>query len=197
MEAFSSRPASAHGACMECRFAFTAQYWGDAAVVCRAMEDRPGPVVEQQFGEFPTWTQAQNFATRLNDGLDLDPLKTRQIVTSSFLATAYVIQEALDSSHTWAGSKIERETHAAQLRFVLSQLAFAITLCRTVSLMSEAGSPRMLENAHKALHNTRRFLKLFDGDYLELRDIKRAQELTATFQRVTSSLPGNTGQKLA
>lgn len=73
---------------MEPRFAFTAEFWGDGAVVCRATEDRPGPVVEQQFGEFKTWTQAQCFATKLNEGLDLDHLAVRQIVTSSLLATA-------------------------------------------------------------------------------------------------------------
>lgn len=77
------------------RFAFAAQFWGDRAVVCRAVEDRPGPVVEQQFGEFPTWTQAHDCARRLNEGLDLDPLDVRRIVTSSLLATACVIQEAL------------------------------------------------------------------------------------------------------
>ena len=86
---------------MDARFAFTAQYWGNGAVVCRAIEDRPGPLVEQQFGEYPTWTQAQNCATKLNEGLGLDPRDVRQIVTSSFLATAAVIQEALDSSHAW------------------------------------------------------------------------------------------------
>lgn len=80
---------------MDERFAFAAQFWGDGAVVCRAVEDRPGPVVEQQFGEFPTWTQAHDCACKLNEGLDLDPLDVRRIVTSSLLATACVIQEAL------------------------------------------------------------------------------------------------------
>lgn len=94
---------------MDARFAFTAQYWGDGAVICRAIEDRPGPLVEQQFGEFPTWTQAQNFASKLNEGLDLAPEEARQIVTNSLLAAACVIQEALSSSHLWPCSEIERE----------------------------------------------------------------------------------------
>lgn len=79
---------------MDARFAFTAQFWGDRAVVCRAVEDRPGPVVEQQFGEFKTWTQAHACASKLNEGLNLDPLEARQIVTSSLLATACIVQEA-------------------------------------------------------------------------------------------------------
>ena len=51
---------------MDARFAFAARFWGDGAVVCRAVEDRPGPVVEQQFGEYQTWTQAQACATKLD-----------------------------------------------------------------------------------------------------------------------------------
>jgi hypothetical protein len=45
--------------CMEDRIAFTAKYWGDKAVVCRSSEDCPGPAVDQEFGEFETWTQAK------------------------------------------------------------------------------------------------------------------------------------------
>jgi hypothetical protein len=62
------------------------------------VEDRPGPVVEQQFGEFKTWTQAHTFAAKLNEGLDLDPMEARQIVTSSLLATACFLEEALNSA---------------------------------------------------------------------------------------------------
>ncbi len=46
---------------MQGRFAFTAKYWGAAAVVCRATEDSPGPSVQQEFGRFETWTQANAF----------------------------------------------------------------------------------------------------------------------------------------
>lgn len=166
------------------RFAFTAQYWGrDGAVVSRAIEGRPGPVVEQQFGLFPTWTQAQNFATKLNQGLDLPPREVRQIVTSSLLATACVIQEALESSHIWTGSEIKREAREAQLRFVLSQLAFAITLCRTVSRLSESASLSALKNVRLALDLTKRFLPFLDGDYAQLETVLRqAHQLQQALQ---------------
>ncbi len=59
------------GVCMEERIAFAARYWGDKAVVCRSSEDCPGPVVDQEFGEFETWTQANMFAARLNEGLEI------------------------------------------------------------------------------------------------------------------------------
>lgn len=72
---------------MQDRFAFTAAYWGEAAVVCRADEDRPGPIVDRKFGQFATWTQAHSFATRLNEGLNIPPVEARQIVTSSILCT--------------------------------------------------------------------------------------------------------------
>lgn len=88
---------------MDGKFAFTAQFWGDSAVVCRAQKDHPGPVVEQQFGEFKSWTQAQSFAAKLNEGLNLDPFEVRQIVTSSLLASACVVQEALNSRDSWRG----------------------------------------------------------------------------------------------
>ncbi len=74
------------------RFAFTAQYWGDAAVVCRVTEDRPGPVVDQEFGLFETWTQAHSFATRLNEGLEIHPIDARQIVTSSILCASELLR---------------------------------------------------------------------------------------------------------
>jgi len=72
---------------MKERLAFTATFLGDAAVVCRAIEDRPGPIADPAFGRFETWTQAQAFARRLNEDLKLDPVEARQIVTSSILCT--------------------------------------------------------------------------------------------------------------
>lgn len=168
---------------MDARFAFTAQYWGDGAVISRAIEDRPGPIIEQQFGEFKTWTQAQNFASKLNQGLDLAPEEVRQIVTSSFLATACVIQEALNSSHLWPGSEIEREVHAAQLRFVLIELQFAMTLCRTASLLTDAASLCAFSFAQRSLRHARLFLTSFHGNDLEVEGLfQRAEAVEEALQ---------------
>ena len=175
---------------MEPRFAFTAQFWGDGAVVCRAVQDRPGPVVEQQFGEFKTWTQAQSFATKLNEGLDLDRLAVRQIVTSSLLATAGVVQETLNSASSWAGSPVEVAAHAVQLQFILSELAFALTLCRSAAYLSDASVRRIASNVQKVLRQSAYFLNFFDGNYTELKDIAaRTRELNSAFQHVVSCLP--------
>lgn len=148
---------------MERRFAFTAQFWGNGAVVCRAVEDRPGPVVEQQFGEFRFWTRAQAFATKLNDGLDLTPGEVRQIVTSSLLATARVVQEALHSRSAWERSHVAIAARHAQLRFVLAELALALTFCQCASSLSGLPMLRMFLHADKALHHARQFLTQFDG----------------------------------
>src|SRR5215471_3000668 len=143
---------------MNGRFAFTAQFWGDGAVVCRAVEDRPGPAVEQQFGEFRTWTQAHNFAAKLNEGLDLDPVDVRQIVTSSLLASACVVQEAFNPSLSWADSSIGHAARAAQLRFMLAELALALTFCRSASLLPDTPVGSVLLNARKALEHSISFL---------------------------------------
>ena len=156
---------------MEPRFAFTAQLWGDGAVVCRATEDRPGPVVEQQFGEFPTWTQANAFAAKLNRGLDLDLLDVRQIVTSSLLATACVVQHALHSDQPWNDSPVRLAAQEAHLRFVLAELSLALTFCRSAAALSDSSPRRILLNARKALHHSRRFINTFDGDYDDLEGI--------------------------
>jgi hypothetical protein len=184
---------------MDARFAFSAQFWGDGAVVCRAIEDRPGPIVEQQFGEFPTWTQAHAFATKLNEGLDLDALTVRQIVTSSLLATACVIQEALSSTRSRNATAVEDAARAAQLRFLLAELALAITFCRTASLLPGASILGVLSRARATLHHSAHFLRFFDGDYAELKAIvTRTEELNSVFQRVVSSLndAGETVQQL-
>jgi len=178
---------------MEPRFAFAAQFWGDGAVVCRAIEGRPGPMVEQQFGEFRTWTQAQNFAGKLNEGLDLDPLAARRIVTSSILATACVVQEALNSKDHWEGTSVEIVARAAQLRCVFAELALALTLCRIASNASseDAGrARRALLHAAKVLRDSTHFLKFHDGDYDQLKSIATGvASLQSTLQQVSACLP--------
>jgi len=173
---------------MEPRFAFAAQFWGEGAVVCRAIEDRPGPVVEQQFGEFHSWTQAQTFAGKLNEGLDLDPLAARRIVTSSILATACVVQEALNST-SWESSSIEATARAAQLRCVLAELALALTMCHSASYLSEASARRILFHAGGALQNSIHFLNVHEGDYDQLRNVAAGTAaLQSAMQQISACL---------
>lgn len=170
------------------RFAFTAQSWGDSAVVCRAREDRPGPVVEQQFGEFPTWTQAQNFAAKLNEGLDLDVREVRQIVTSSLLATTSVIQQALNSRLERPVSPAVARSRATELRFILVELSLALTFCHSARALSHGPVLRALLNARTALDHSMAFLRRFRGNDSQLGEVaSRIQELDASLEELLSS----------
>jgi hypothetical protein len=173
---------------MEPRFAFTAQFWGDGAVVCRAVEDRPGPVVEQQFGQFPTWTQANACASKLNEGLGLDAIDVRHIVTSSFLATACVVQAALASDVSWRNSSTGIAARAVQLRFVFAELTLALTFCDSARLLSGSMLNRLFRNAQKALEHSKRFITFFDGDRSELAGIAQsADALNMALQNLSFS----------
>lgn len=185
---------------MDGRFAFTAQFWGDrAAVVCRAREDSPGPIVEPQFGEFPSWTRAHAFASKLNEGLDLDPVQVRQIVTSSLLASACVMQEALNSGSGWleSGGTIV-EASATQIRFVLSELALALTFCRVAHTLSRIPLLRGLLQARETLKHSAHFLKSFGGDVPELAEIaSRAETLDESLRGFLPSLTSVSSPRLA
>lgn len=172
----------------EARFAFTAQYWGNGAVVCRAVEDRPGPIIESQFGEFPTWTQAMDFANKLNQGLDLNPHEVRRIVTSSVLATARVLQASLSCRGLW--NTVQLATRAAHLSFVKAETTLAINLCRSASLRSNLSSDsalRVLWIAQRAFQRASRFLRNCDADDRESHEIAaRVANLGAALQALAS-----------
>src|SRR5260370_17727625 len=139
------------------RFAFSAKYWGDTAVVCRSTEDRPGPIVEQEFGEFATWTQANAFATRLNAGLEIDPGKAGQIVVSSILHASELLHTAdcPESVGLRRGPVIGR---SLRLQFMLTELDLAMTFCRFVRSKPTEHTDRLLRNARNALFYPMHFL---------------------------------------
>src|SRR5260370_35690833 len=113
---------------MRDRFAFTAKYWGDTAVVCRSTEDRPGPIVEQEFGEFRTWTQANAFATRVNAGLEIDPGQAGKILISSILRANELVYAA-NSPECVGLQRGPFEGGSLRWQVMLTQLDIAMTLC--------------------------------------------------------------------
>jgi hypothetical protein len=132
---------------MQDRFAFTAKPWGNAAVVCRATEDCPGPIANREFGIFETWTQAHFFATRLNEGLELDPVEARQIITSSFLCTCDLLRAGHSqdaAGHQHRGADSESFQHVC-LR--LAETELALTLCRLEHSKPSRQTDRLLRNA--------------------------------------------------
>lgn len=79
-------------------------------------------------------------------------------------------------------------TRAAQLRFILSELALAISFCRSASLLSGAPVLRMLLHAREALLHSAQFLKAFQGSDRERKQLAaETQILRAALQQARSA----------
>ena len=140
------------------RFAFAAKYWGDGAVVCRAKEGCAGPCVQQEFGRFDTWTQANAFAARLNEGLEIHPTEAKQIITSAALEAS----DAMRAVDPTVGACIHRdalaEGKALQVQFTIAELELAMTFCRIARCKTWLQSERMFRNARNALFDGMHFV---------------------------------------
>jgi len=165
------------------RFAFAAQYWDDFAVVCRAVENCPGPVVEPQFGLFDTWTAANAFASRLNEGLDISPAVARELLSACLLRRDALVHSLVPSGRIRKRSRVHAKNLEVRRNFVCTQLKTACILCESVSLIPEK-TPRLFCDAAKALHNANRFILMFDGDQAGLIEIvQRAAQLNEALRK--------------
>jgi hypothetical protein len=70
---------------MAAQLAFTAIFSGDEAVLARAVAGLPGLAIDGHLGALATWTQANECARRLNEGLGLSASESRSIVTDAIL----------------------------------------------------------------------------------------------------------------
>lgn len=68
------------------RSAFAAISTQEGAVVVRVRADSSAVWAQQEYGCFETWTQAQVFASMLNEKYGIDPVEARHIVVSASLA---------------------------------------------------------------------------------------------------------------
>jgi hypothetical protein len=136
---------------MQGRSAFTAKYWGDTAVVCRATEGRTGPVVEQQFGQFKTWTPANYFASRLNGGLEIHHSQAAQIITSSTLEAGDVLRMGDSLARIRDARSVLVEGKSLRVQFMLAELDLALTFCRILRSKRSQHGERMLRNSRNAL----------------------------------------------
>jgi hypothetical protein len=138
---------------MQERLAFTASFWGSAAVVSRAVEGRAGPIVDQEFGQFESWTQANAFAAKLNEGLDLDPLQVHEILTGSILRAIDPLHAA--TARQCSGDALDGAVAGKSVRvqFILAELNLAVTFCRILRSRQSPHTIRMLRNARNALFN--------------------------------------------
>src|SRR6516164_542227 len=72
---------------------FTAILSGKEGVVAKAVVGLPGLASDPQFATFPSYTQANEFAQRLNEGLGLTPSQARTIVTDVMVKAQALISE--------------------------------------------------------------------------------------------------------
>ena len=70
------------------RSAFAAVTTENGAVVVRVLLDTSGVWPQREYGCFETWTQAQGFASMLNQAYGIDPVEAQHIVVSASLAAA-------------------------------------------------------------------------------------------------------------
>jgi hypothetical protein len=170
---------------MQDRFAFTAKYRGQAAMVCRALENRPGPIVDQEFGLFETWTQANTFATRLNQGVEIHPTEAERIVTGSILRSGDVVRAVdYDPGDPLCGARAGR---SIRVEFLLAELALAATSCGLVPCKPTKYTERLLRNARNAHFNAMHYMI---HSKLSSRDVQaitaRLQRLQAAFRKTCS-----------
>src|SRR5271155_3490338 len=166
------------------RFAFAARFWGDTAVVCRAVEDRPGTVVHQEFGQFDTGTPAAARAAKLSEGLEIAPSDAPHIANGSLLTSTDLPRAAASPDSMRPPDRVA--ANDAQLRFLLSELDLAITFCHSASVLPSAEfNARIIHNARNALFNVTHFVLRIDFSDRELEEISAALEsLKAALQQV-------------
>ena len=143
---------------MQNRFAFTAKHWGEKAVVCLASEDRAGPVVDQEFGEFETWTQANVFATKLNEGLETPPAEAEQIITGSILRTGELLRDAYPPDAAGEAPRLPVARRSLHIQLLLAELELAVTFCRIVQSKPSENTERLLRNARNVLFDAMHFV---------------------------------------
>jgi hypothetical protein len=139
------------------KLAFTAKIWGNGAVVCRAEEGRPGLVVDQEFGQFETWTHANAFANRLNDGLELDPPEVQQIITDSILCTDELLAAA-GSLQFRGGREAKITGKPVRVQFLLAELDLAATFCHMLRNKPSPHAKRMVKNARNAIFDAMHYV---------------------------------------
>lgn len=177
---------------MQDRLAFTAKQWGGSAVVCRALDGRSGPAVVQEFGPFITWTQANAFACRLNEGLELDHAEARQIVTGSSLLASDFLATAAPRERVSPLAFARVASRPLRVGLILAELNLAVAFCRLLHTEPKLHSPRILRNTHNAFFNALHFLLRSDLSARELEQITAAvSALHDALQGISPPVPAS------
>lgn len=154
------------------RMVFMATFWGEGAVVCRVMENATGCAVMQEFGLFESWTAANHFANKLNEGVGLSATEARGIAYGAALALAELVGVAVrEHPYCFVAGTLER-AHVAQLRFLRSSLVLARTFCHLASCCpSEERSIRLLERSRRAFEQGLAYLTRVPANLGEVAEI--------------------------
>lgn len=172
---WSPQPLSREAGVQETRFAFAAEYWGEGAVVCLAREDSPGPIVDQQFGMFETWTHANAFANSLNEGLQISLEDAQQIVISAQLARAELLGE-WEADPVVEPKLVEAEALRRGTTVLISQLAAAMMCCQAAKMFRlQQRRDRMTKMAHEVLDRVEKMVYRFKLDPADAKLIMRRQ----------------------
>lgn len=158
---------------MAAQLAFTAEFVGNQVVIAKAIVGLPGLAVDPQFGSFPTWTQANECARRLNEGLGLSQSQVREIVTEVTLAAQQLIVEcqslretarqlrrrqyplpAPGSASLSAPSINRRYYPELELRGWQAQLELGITFCQIACTRRDVRKEQLLQKARKVSNVT-------------------------------------------
>jgi len=170
---------------MHPRIAFTAEFWNSRAVVCRVVENRIGASVMQEFGLFDTWTEANQFANKLNEGLGLGQEEAREIVTAAQLAVIDHLSVAVRKDSFWDRAPVISRANSLQVRFLFAHLQLARTFCQLARCNeADSRSASLVGRAMQALDSALAFLPRLRVRQAEI------EELHMQFESLKAELRG-------
>ncbi|HYT20210.1 MAG TPA: hypothetical protein VEW05_08270 [Candidatus Polarisedimenticolia bacterium] len=115
------------------------------------------------------------FATRLNEGLEIDPTEADQIITSSILGANEVLRVATLPSRARDGFCWRIAGSSLRVEFMLAKLDLAVTFCRIARCGPSQHANRLLRDARNAL---------FDGMHFVCRSKLAPCDLEAITERL-------------
>jgi hypothetical protein len=167
---------------MTAQLAFTAMLSGNEAVLGRAVLGLPGLAVDRECGTFATWTQANDCARQLNEGLGLSPSESRDIVTDALLTAAELIRQCDSLLRELRQLRQRINKGPTCLQFVLAELELGATFCRIACTRPSLQKERLLQNARKALSSAMSAMGRFEFS------IQGLQEIAAGIDRLQDAL---------
>jgi len=166
--------------------AFEAVWWGSQACIALVREDRPGSVVDQEFGIFESWTRAHTFAVSLNEGLGLTSADAMQILLSAAISRPDFAALPAPHASFETLSPAVLSSRLARRRLIEARLDLAFTLCEVAqSVAPSPAIPRILGKVWAALESALESGPQLTASETEL-DLfhRRLRELAAAATRV-------------